>query len=184
MAEHKYDFSSTQINLPKSIGSVISAMAAKIPDADLSDDGREDEPHVTVKYGLHTNRAADVRELLSDEPPIRVRFGKTSLFLADECKKDYDVVKVSVESDDLHHLNKKISGALKVTDTHPTYKPHATIAYVKAGRGKKYDGLDDLDGREVTVNTVHFSDRDGNKHPITLNGDAVEGAIRRSITKD
>jgi len=179
--EHKHDFSSTQIHLPKDIGAAISRLAATIPEADLSEDGREDVPHVTVKYGLHTNNAADVRELLRDEPPTHVTFGKTSLFTADETKKDYDVVTVSVESPDLRHLNKVLSRALKVTDTHPTYKPHATVAYVKAGCGKKYADLADLEGKTAVVNTVHFSDKDGNKVPITLSGDPLEAAVKRSI---
>lgn len=181
---HKHDFSSTQVHLPREIGAVIEQMGERIPVSDLSTDGREDVPHVTVKYGLHTNTPDDVRKVLADEPPIVLRFGETSLFDAAETKADYDVVKVSVESPDLHRLNKKISAALKVTDTHPTYKPHATVAYVKAGRGKKYIGLDNLVGREAKISTVYFSDKDGKKIPIALNGDRVESAIKRSLRKE
>lgn len=181
--EHKHKFSSTQIQLPKSIGAIMARLAAEIPDTELAQDGREDDHHVTVKYGLHTNQVADVRAILKDEPPVAVRFGKTSLFDSAETKNDYDVVKVVVESGDLKRLNAKISKALEVTDTYPTYKPHATIAYVKAGRGYKYSGRDDLVGEEVIVDTVYFSNKDGDKIPISLGGDRIESAIARSIAK-
>jgi hypothetical protein len=37
-----------------------------------------------------------------------------------------DVLKVDIDSPDLHRLNGKIAEALPNTDTHPEYKPHAT----------------------------------------------------------
>jgi hypothetical protein len=144
-------------------------MAAQIPDADLANDGREDQPHVTVKFGLHTNNVADVRRVLAGEPPITVRLGKTSLFPAKEGAA-YDVVKVDVDSPDLHRLNKKIADALPHTDTHPTYKPHVTLAYVKPGAGKKYVGRTDLAGRTMTVGAVTFSGKDRQEIPIALSG--------------
>jgi 2'-5' RNA ligase len=134
-AEPPREFSSTQVELPPAISSKLRQLADSIPDSELGEDGREDAPHVTVKFGLHTNDIADVRRVLAGEAPITLTFGKTSLFPAKE-GADYDVVKVDVDSPDLHRLNAKIAGALEHTDTHPDYKPHATIAYVKAGLGR------------------------------------------------
>jgi N12 class adenine-specific DNA methylase/2'-5' RNA ligase len=163
------EFSSTQVDLPKGDTDAIQALGRKIPDGDLAEDGREDKPHVTVKFGLHTDDVAEVRRVLAGEPPITLTLGKTSLFPAKE-GADYDVVKVDVDSPDLHRLNAKIAGALEHTDTHPDYKPHATIAYVKAGLGEKYVGLSDLEGRKVTLNAVTFSGKDRTTVSIPLTG--------------
>lgn len=163
------EFSSTQIEIPAEHAAAVRSLAAKIPDADLAEDGREDRPHVTVKFGLHTNDAEEVRRVLAGEPPIKVRLGKTSLFPAKE-GADYDVVKVDVDSPDLHRLNAKIAGALKATDTHPEYKPHTTLAYVRPGLGKKYEGDASLEGREITVDAVTFSGKDRTETVIPLGG--------------
>lgn len=165
------EFSSTQVDLAHGDADAVRAAAAKIPDADLADDGREEQPHITVKFGLHTNDAADVRRVLADEPPITVTLGKTSIFPAKD-GGDYDVVKVDVDSPDLHRLNAKIAGALEHTDTHPEYKPHVTLAYVKPGLGKKYVGRDDLAGRTLTFKAITFSGKDRQLVSVPLGGSA------------
>ena len=94
-------------------------------------------------------------------------FGKVSLF---ETNPDFDVVKVEVKSEDLRRLNKKVSESQPVTDTHPTYRPHATIAYVKKGKGARYVGNGFLEGQTVTLDSVTFSGRDGERVEIPLTG--------------
>lgn len=168
-AKTKHDYSSTQVDLPPETAKKITDLGARIPDADLAADGRETTPHITVKYGLHTNEASKIRELLKDQAPIAVTLGKTSLFEND----DADVVKVDVDSPELHALNKKIADALPHTDTHPDYTPHATVAYVKPGLGKKYAGDTSLDGHEITLNSLTFSNRDGEAVEIPLSGTAA-----------
>lgn len=159
---HKYG--STQFNLPRRTAARVLAMAAKIRDKDLADDGREDEPHLTVKYGLHGNDPDAVREAVAGFGPVRVRLGKTSLFHGD----GFDVVKVGVEGKELRRLNRAIADACECTDTHPRYNPHVTLAYVKPGRGKRYAGDDTLDGVTVTLSRLVFSDREGNRTVIRL----------------
>jgi 2'-5' RNA ligase len=162
-AEHK--FSSTQMNLPKEIADKVIAFGKQIPDADLAEDGREQEPHITVKYGLHGADPKPTQNALTGEKPATVRFGKVSLFTSNP---DFDVVKVEVESAGLRRLNKKVSESQPVTDTHPGYKPHVTVAYVKKGKGKRYVGNKFLEGRTVTLNSVVFSGRDGERVEIPL----------------
>lgn len=165
----KHEFSSTQVNLPPEAAKAITALGARIPDADLAKDGREDAPHVTVKYGLHGNEPEKVRKLLAGEPPITLSLGKTSIFPNGESNSG-DVVKVDVDSPDLHRINKKIADALPHTDTHPEYKPHATIAYVKPGLGKKYEGDASLEGTKFTIDRIVFSGKDGTTTEIPLGG--------------
>lgn len=168
-----HKFSSTQVDLPAPLAAKLIALGKSIPDADLAEDGRESEAHVTVKYGLHTADARKVKNVLAGEPPIKLTLGKVSIFPAKETDTQrggdqYDVVKVDVDSADLRRLNKKVSDALQVTDSHPTYQPHATIAYVKPGLGAKYDGNSALEGQMVTISSVTFSSKDGNKTEIPL----------------
>lgn len=161
-----HEFSSTQIDLPSDIAAKVRALAQQIPASDLADEGREAEPHVTIKYGLKTDDAAAVGKLLADQPPITVKLGKTSLFEND----DADVVKIDVESPALHVLNAKIAGAIENGDTRPEYVPHVTLAYVKKGEGAKYAGKSDMAGQSMTIDTLTFSDRDGKKTAIRLEG--------------
>jgi 2'-5' RNA ligase len=171
-----YKFSSTQVNLPPEIADQIIAFGKRIPDADLADDGREDTPHITVKFGLHGSDPKFAREALAGERPATVKFGKVSLF---DTNDEFDVVKVDVESADLHRLNKLVAESQPVTDTHPTYQPHATIAYVEKGKGAKYVGDTFMEGKTVTLDSVMFSGRDGEKVEIPLSRKEATQPLQR-----
>ncbi len=177
-----HKFSSTQVDLPTEVATKIRSLGDRIPDTDLAADGREQKPHVTVKYGLHTKDAESVRRLLANEPPITVTLGKTSHF-ADVEDGTADAVLVDVDSPDLHRLNAKIAQALEVTDTHPEYKPHATIAYVKRGLGKQYAGNAALEGQTVTLNAITFSSKDGSQTVIPLGGATTETRAEEPSTR-
>jgi len=163
-----YDFSSTQVNLPSNLSDkILSWGKNNIPDDVLYDRkgfGREDEIHATVLFGLHDMQPNAVEKILQDAKPIKLELGKISLFSSDE----YDVVKINVKSPDLHRLNTKLKSSLEYTSTHPGYKPHVTIAYVKKGEGKKYDGNKTFDGDDATIDEVIFSSKNGTKTKIRL----------------
>lgn len=165
-ARRQHKFSSTHVELPEPLASRIRMLAATIPDTDLGDDGREDDPHVTVRYGLHTDDAADVAPLVAGGP-VAIRLGAVSVFRGVDSGKDYDVIKVDVESDGLHRLNAALTD-LPHTDTHPEYHPHATIAYVRAGLG---DGYAERMGRldlDATAGRIVFSDHFRRKTRLPL----------------
>jgi hypothetical protein len=168
-APTKHDYSSTQVNLPDEVAQPLKQLGAKIPDADLAADGRESDSHITLKYGLHGDSADAARAILEKEPPVKVRFGKTSVFEGVE-DGTADAVKVDVDSPDLHRLNKLVADALPHTDTYPEYKPHATVAYVKPGLGEKYSGDSSLEGKQITLDRVVFSARAGKQTEIQLKG--------------
>lgn len=166
-----HDYSSTQVNLPKESAKIIKDFSRKIPDEEIytekDDDsyGREDEPHIAVRYGLETSNIKDIEPAFKDIAPIKVKFGKVSVFESD----DYDVVKVDVESSDLREANKMVGKTVKLPgETHKEYIPHATIAYVKKGEGKKYVGDKSLEGQETVIDSIFLAAKDGKMHEIKL----------------
>ena len=175
--EHK--FSSTQVNITGRAAQMMQKLAMEIPDSDLqkeegasyggksANDGREHEPHITTKYGLHFQTPSQrLRNALMHFGPVTATLGKTSLFHGD----DADVLKVDVDSPDLHRLNKLITRLTPTHDTFPTYKPHATIAYLVKGKGRKYTGNTALAGTTLTFDSVLFSGKRGHKELIRLTG--------------
>lgn len=153
LQDHK--FSTTQVQLPESF----VGFGLKIPEGDLAADGRETDPHVTVKYGLLTNNAEEVRPVIAGKGPITFTLGKMNYFVGE----GYDVLYVEVRSGDLQRLNALVSNALDVNDSHYVYTPHATVAYLKSGLGAKYAGDATFEGQQHVVLGVVFSDADGNR---------------------
>ncbi|HEY8560522.1 MAG TPA: transglycosylase SLT domain-containing protein [Pyrinomonadaceae bacterium] len=181
----KHEFASTQFNIPKEAADKIQSVSKKlIPDSDLyidpNDDsyGREDESHITARWGLKDNNPESLRALLAKEKPFTVKLGKVSIF---EGKEDtpYDVVKVDVESEDLHRINKLISENSDVKETFP-YSPHATLAYVPKGEGQKYVGNTELEGEEIAFNELTFAGKNGERIAIPLGGEASSNAGKAS----
>jgi hypothetical protein len=133
----KAKYASTQVELTGSLRRKLLAIGGQIEDADLGDDGREEEPHVTVRYGLHADSPAPVAELVRGFGPVSLTVGRLNAFRGAVSGKDYDVIYAEVDSPDLHRLNKLLAD-LPHTDTHPAYVPHACVGYVKAGLADKY----------------------------------------------
>jgi 2'-5' RNA ligase len=177
-----YDYSSTQVNLPPKHAKAVQDFAADIDPDDLHEtEKNEDVPHITVKYGLHTDDHRDVAKALESEPPANATINGLSMFERDD--KDYDVLKYDVDSRDLERLNGIVAKTAPHTDTFPEYHPHVTVAYLKKGRGKKYvhQATPMQDMPSVNFDTVHFSSKSGNIVPMSLNGEPNESAVRRSV---
>lgn len=168
--EGDYDYSSTQVNIEASLAEKIMDWGKDtIPDEDLftegDNTGREDTPHITILYGVVAQKPDEVAELLSEESaPIKATLGKVSLFDND----DYDVVKIDVDSDDLHRLHDLLADNVEHESSFPEYKPHVTIAYVKKGSGKLYSGSDEFEGTEISFDEVRFSSKDEEVTMIAL----------------
>lgn len=181
-----HDYSSTQISFPPEMAAKFHAFNKSIPDKELAEDGREDEPHCTVKFGIHSASPKSVAKVLKGQPPVKITLGKTALFKNPE----HDVLIVEVKSPDLHRLNRKVAKSGPVTDTHPTYQPHATLSYLKKGEGDKYAGRSDFEGMTATIPAVTFSSKDGTKTDIPLDGEpmaktmAFERKAKRQARKE
>jgi 2'-5' RNA ligase len=171
--EPRYTYGSTQCAMPPDLARALMAFARDIPEEHLGIDGREDAPHVTVKYGLlQTDRAAErrLRALCRTVPPIEIRLGKTSVFPASEGGSAQDVLKIDVDSPALRDLNKRIAAVVPCADTHPVYRPHVTLAYVGRGLGERYTGNRTFEGRRVVLDTLVLSNQQGEQVAIPLTG--------------
>lgn len=153
LLEAVYDRATTDIALPTDMGTfLLEWNELNIPDDVLHTDedggkGREDEPHITVKYGLLAKAPPpELREIAKDTAPFPVVLGRVSLF---QTNPQFDVVKLDVESPWLHTLNRRISDAVPHEDTYPEYHPHATLAYVEKGSCDHMIGDDPFKSKDV-----------------------------------
>jgi 2'-5' RNA ligase len=100
--------------------------------------GLEDEPHITLLYGLELNpsiKSQILNHYKENFPVVKIVGTKISLF---ENEK-FDVLKFDIDpSKNLLKLNKHLTDNFPYKNDHPDYHPHCTIAYIKKGKGKKY----------------------------------------------
>lgn len=134
--------------------------------------GLEDNPHVTILYGLHNDiKESDVTDILKLFKDIKIKLINASLF---ENEK-FDVLKFDVESEELFTMNKIFTEMFEYTTDYPDYHPHVTIAYLKKGTAKKYvdkfDELINVEGlSEIRIKEYTYSSNK-KKYIIDVNSD-------------
>jgi len=170
MERRKFDYSSTQVNLPDDLAKQVMAWGYKhIPESYLykvgPEYGREPEPHITILYGMQETNVQKIKHALLDQSPFKVKLKKINTFET----PNFDVVKIEVESDVLFHLNELFKSKFDHKCMHPEYSPHVTIAYLKKN---KYKNIDDnpFDGTEFNVRHIAFSSKNGGRSNIALKG--------------
>ena len=179
-----HSYGCLMLRLPKAMADKVMALSAAIPDefiyeGDDGDMGREDKPHITIKYGLHTGDDEEVREKLESRWPVRAKLGKASIFESD----DYIVLKMAVTGTPLRALNAYVCKNFKCTDTFPDYNPHATIAYLKKNEDDpdywREFASDELEGEEFEGAEVEWSPADGDKVMIPLEAERPAARVAR-----
>jgi 2'-5' RNA ligase len=182
--EGPHDYSCVMIDLPKDLAEhVIRWGKQQISNDILYVDkdggcGREEEIHVTVKYGL-TAASPDDRllDIFKRIKGFEIKLAPISLFKQD----DHDVVKMDIISPHLMALNRDVCAAAEAPgDSHPEYHAHVTIAYVKPGTCDRLEGMSPFDdpvkfgvssiGKDgtFTADEVVFSSTDGSKTKYDL----------------
>lgn len=117
-----------------------------IDETELTGDGLETEPHITVIYGIDIEDV-DISHLLKELKLVIEEselIGKTfdtneiSIFTSPE----HDVIKLDfIETAPIYklrRLNTLLASMYDVESKFPNYIPHSTIAYVEKGEGAKY----------------------------------------------
>lgn len=124
----------------------------------------EDNPHITIRYGLEDIDPERVARIIKQHQSIDVQLGGLSLFQGE----DQDVLKIDVKSKTLKSINSHLS-ILPNTQTYSKYVPHLTVAYLKPGTGNKYVGRSGLEKTRLTFKSMVYSDIDRNHTSIYLN---------------
>lgn len=173
LMESKHNFSSTQFDLPEKLANeIIKWGESHIDDNDLYEEdhtmGRQYDLHVTTLYGLHSDNPEPVRKLLKNQNHFEVQLGKISLFTTND---NFDVLIVEVHGDELHELHHKLT-KIPHSSTHPVYKPHVTIAYVKKGTCKNLKNAEPFKNKICKVNNLIFSSKDRKKTVIPFKNTA------------
>ena len=161
--EHPYGCSMVFLRYPE----LFKIQDAINPD-DLHDNGFEDEPHVTLLYGIHDGGEHDelskekLAEIIDISKPTldeAVILKGVSAFENDE----YDVLKFDAESPALREANKKLSN-FPNSNSFPDYKPHVTIAYLKSGKAKDYiEKFKDIKDVELSPEKIVYSRPNGTR---------------------
>lgn len=117
--------------------------------------GLEKSPHITVKYGIHSNKLHDITSKV-DLISIPFTIKDVSLFE----NNDYDVLKLGIISPELRKLNRHICDKIECTDHYSEYNPHSTIAYLMPGCGRFYRNVKtNLIGKKFVSNAYIFSNQ-------------------------
>lgn len=167
---HKY--SCAMLNLSDELADIIKQWGRKNIPSDclyinLDDgiEGYEDIPHVTIKYGLHDADPDNLTRLVDGFGPINIELANIDVF---NNNPNFDVLKININSDKLHELNKIICNNMHFTDKFPIYIPHATLAYIK--KGTCVNLIDSMDFNKLVdiVNEIYFTSRSGDEFYIKL----------------
>lgn len=168
----RYDFSSCHVDVPTLLAKEIADWGkVHISDEEIYvtyEDptfGREDEIHITVLYGIHTDNYDEVKSILENAGPAKIILGKTEVF-SNPFK--FDVLMIEAFSNELIYLNNKLREQLKFTNNYMQYNPHVTVSYVKKGKGWKHRGVNLWEGQEFVCNYAVFSAKNGVKQRISL----------------
>ena len=163
----KYDFGCVMLEVPVSNWEEITSSINEedIYEVEGENYGIQNNPHVTILYGLHEEVTLDqvksVFEGLNEGIDIKIE--GIGIFE----NKNFDVVKFNVVPNEvLKDLNNKLS-EFPNTNEYPEYIPHITIAYVKKGCGKKYEDLTYNHSVE-NVDEVCYSMPNGSKEYFTI----------------
>jgi len=156
-------YSCLMLDCPFLLDDIREHIHSAICPCDVYDDepghGIEEETHITVLYGIHTEKFADVLDVV-DLKPCSFKIKDISLF----SNEKYDVLKLGITSKDLTQLNKQCRESLDYTNSNDDYKAHITVAYLRPGTGKQYTKLKcDLIGHQWQSDTFIFSDKNSNK---------------------
>ena len=142
-----------------------------IHDNILTDDPSISEPkeydsHITVLYGIKDKSCLDsIKKIISNTPQINVTLGEISIF---DDNKEFDVIKIDVNSKQLMDLNKKLRDSIKYSNKYSEYKPHLTLAYVKKGKGDDFVGDRTFFGKKIIFKKIIFGTENGEKYSIAF----------------
>lgn len=181
--EFKYKYGSTQVNIdPRSeAGMAMKDLRNSIKKAHLAGDGYEEQPHITVRYGIQDGNLDGIKTFLSMQKPFTIAFGSTSSFPPSESSDGAAPVFVDVLSPELVRMNRALADVGNFKPADFPYNPHATLAYVDERYASLYTDEDDLEGMIYKVHSIAITDRNGNQHEVKL--EVVDPTYALAVSK-
>lgn len=103
--------------------------------------GYENNPHITIIYGLHEDEILDkstIYNIIQEIPEMTISVKEIGVFDNTKSDKPYDVIKFDVDPTKtlLKFRDKFLE--LPNTQSFKEYHPHMTIGYVRKGEGSKH----------------------------------------------
>lgn len=159
LVEGRYDYGCVMARIDEEAARKILDFNYKTISEDLiykegDDYGREQHPHITLKYGLtQSYTEAQMKHLLRQVTPFNIQVRGLSIFESDK----YDVLKFDVDAPELHKLHETFS-FLPNHDEHPEYHPHMTLGYLRKGFAERFVKSPSKFAK-IPVNMIVYSDR-------------------------
>src|SRR5271163_4866505 len=158
-----HENASTQINVPKGVADQIIRIGRElIPDEHLAGEGRVEQPHITVKYGVDPNEQV-LQQALAGHTAFSVELGKVIVFTNSDNNAGGIPVVIEVHGDELPALHRAVMEAMGTMPDDLPYTPHITIAYVKPEEAQHYAGDDSFGGITFDATEVALSPYDDSK---------------------
>ncbi|HXM62991.1 MAG TPA: 2'-5' RNA ligase family protein [Terriglobales bacterium] len=180
-----HKFGNTQANIPEGSEAheALETARARISDSDLAGQGKNVEGnHVTVRYGIQGDDTEGIKKFLSEQAPFEATLGKTDVFPPSKSSDGAAVVMAPIEAPELHRLNDEIQRHGDFAkSTHPDFRPHATVAYVKPEAANRYKGMSVTDSKKFTIDSVAIVHKDGTTEVVKLTG--TKGGADASASK-
>lgn len=135
--------------------------------------GLEDEPHITLLYGLHPEVTVDqVKHVLDGHVYSTCNIFNASVFNNEK----FDVLKFDVKGEGLNDTNTALK-KYPYTSNFPNYHPHLTIGYLKKGTAQKYaDKINKMmpKGYQLVPKYAVYSESEGTKNQLPIHTDLNE----------
>jgi 2'-5' RNA ligase len=181
---------STQVNIPEDSEAhqALETTRARISDSDLAGKGKDvGGNHVTVRWGLQAaddDKLEKIKQYLSSVPPFEAKLGKTEKFEPSESSEGAAVIQSPVEAPELKQIHDELAKHGDFTEpTFKDYKPHATVAYVKAEKADRYVGMSPTAGKPFPVNSIAVTNRQGKQEEVKLGGETKTSVPETKPTK-
>ena len=163
----------------------MKALRDSIPDEQLAGHGREEQGHITVRYGLLDNDVDGIRQYFQSLAPVHIGFGTVKVFEPTVYSDGAAVVHVAVISSDLENINAALAECGKFKDADFVYHAHATLAYIDSKFTGQWEGNQSLDGESYLVDQIAIcsKDDDAPQEIVQLCGDAKAVAPAAKLAK-
>lgn len=153
--------------------------------ADWAEKGRDMEPHVTVLWGLEGATEEELNAVTKGSGEVTITLGDYEVFSDDS--ESVPLV-IRFDSPELTKLHDAIAATFPHTETHPEYKPHICVGYMKPGVAEKYlTAGNPLKGHTFTLGDLVLSQKDESKTPLAKDDGTpreIADSIYHSILKD